>query len=121
MSGDVLRLRNMRFYAHHGLFPEENRLGQQFEVDVDLIRDLASAGQTDDVDLTVNYPEVYELVARTMTEKRFKLVEALAEQIAAQIGERYSPIQLVVRVRKPNPPVDAHFDGVEVEIHRSYG
>ena len=59
MSGDVLRLRNMRFYAHHGLFPEENRLGQQFEVDVDLIRDLASAGQTDDVDLTVNYPDCH--------------------------------------------------------------
>ena len=121
MSGDVLRLRNMRFFAHHGLFPEENTLGQQFEVDVDLISELAAAGQADDLGQTLNYPEVYDLVARTTTENRFKLVEALAEHIAAAIGERYAPIELIVRVRKPNPPVNAHFDGVEVEIRRSYG
>ncbi len=121
MSGDVLRLRNMRFFAHHGLFPEETTLGQQYEVDLELIRDLSVAGMTDDVEQTLNYPEVYDLVARTMTAKRFKLVEAIAEHIARDIGERYAPIDLVIRVRKPNPPVNAHFDGVEVEIRRSYG
>ena len=46
MPADVLRLRNMRFFAHHGLYPEENRLGQRYEVDVDLIGDLAAAGRT---------------------------------------------------------------------------
>ena len=121
MSGDVLRLRNMRFFAHHGLYAEENALGQQYEVDVEVIADLATAGRTDDVGDTINYPELYDVVARTVTENRFKLVEALAEHIAARIGEAHAPIDLIVRVRKPHPPVNAHFDGVEVEIRRSYG
>ena len=121
MPADVLRLRNMRFFAHHGLYPEENRLGQRYEVDVDLIGDLAAAGRTADVTLTVNYPKVYELVERTVCGTQYKLVEALAEGVAAAIGARFAPIELVVRVRKPDPPVAAQFDGVEVEIHRTYG
>ena len=48
-------------------------------------------------------------------------LEALAEAVAAAIGARFAPIELVVRVRKPDPPVAAQFDGVEVEIHRTYG
>ena len=36
------------------------------------------------------------------------------------VGQRFAPIDLVVRVRKPNPPVAAHFDGIEIEIHRTY-
>ncbi len=121
MSPDVLRLRNMRFFAYHGLFPEENKLGQYFEVDIDVFADLSAAGKTDDVDKTPNYPQIYELVERAVTQRRFKLVEALAEHIAQVVGEFLAPVELKVRVRKPNPPIQAHFDGIEVELHRSYG
>ena len=121
MSPDVLRLRNMRFFAHHGLFPEENKLGQHFEVDIELFGDLSAAGNSDDVTQTLNYPEIYALVEHVVTQQRFKLVEALAEHIAQTIGKSFAPIELKVRVRKPNPPVAGHFDGIEVELHRSYG
>jgi dihydroneopterin aldolase len=120
MPSDVLRLRNMRFFAHHGLFPEEKKLGQHFEVDIELFGDLSAAGKSDDVARTLNYPELYELVEKVVTQQRFKLVEALAEGIAQTIGECFAPIELTVRVRKPNPPIAAHFDGIEVELHRSY-
>ena len=121
MPLDVLRLRNMRFFAHHGLFPEENVLGQHYEVDLDLYGDLSAAGTADDVELTFNYPEIYALVEEVVTQRRFKLVEALAEHVAAAIGERFAPVEVTVRVRKPHPPVAAHFDGIEVELHRTYG
>ena len=52
MPQDILRLRNMRFFAYHGLFPEENVLGQHFEVDLDLYGDFAAATRSDDVELT---------------------------------------------------------------------
>jgi dihydroneopterin aldolase len=120
MPSDVLRLKNMRFFAYHGLFPEENILGQFYEVDLDLFSDLAVAGQTDFVEKTINYPDVYRLVEEVVTQQRFKLVEALAEHIAQRVGQDFSPIALCVRVRKPNPPIPAHFDGIEVELHRSY-
>ena len=120
MPDDVLRLRNMRFYAYHGLFSEEEALGQPFEVDVELIRDLSAAGRTDDPAQTVDYVAIYKLVEEVMTE-RCKLVEALAERIAERVGGACQPMEIVVRVRKPHPPVQAHFDGLEVEIRRSYG
>ena len=120
MPNDALRLHNMRFFAYHGLFPEETALGQRYEVDVELYGDFRQAGRSDDIDAAINYPEVYSLVAAVVTGEPCKLVEALAERIAEQVGTHCAPVELVVRVRKPNPPVAAHFDGIEVEIHRSY-
>lgn len=121
MSDDVLRLRNMRFYGYHGLFPEEETLGQPFEVDVELILDLSAAGKSDDPAETVDYVAVYRLVEEAMTTQRCRLVEALAGQIAERVGTACRPVEVVVRVRKPHPPVEAHFDGLEVEIRRNYG
>ena len=120
---DLLRLRNMTFHARHGLLPEEARLGQRFEVDVELRLDLRAAGEGDDPDLTVDYAAVYDLVAQVVKgEKRYGLVEALAEAVAAALGERFEALTSArVAVRKPNPPVDAHFDGLEVEIERLFG
>jgi dihydroneopterin aldolase len=120
MKNDTIRLRNMRFYAYHGLFPEEARLGQRFEVDVDLIGDFARAGRDDDLEQSINYADVYKIVEDVVTQRRFKLVEALAEHLAEAIGSSHAPISLVVRVRKPHPPVPGDFDGIEVEIQRRY-
>jgi len=115
-----LRLQNLRFYGYHGLFPEEGRLGQQFEVDVELYRDLAAAGASDNPADTIDYTAVLDLVEKVVTGDRCQLVEAVAERIAHAIGTEFGPLELVVRVRKPNPPVATQFDGVEVEIRRSY-
>ena len=121
MAPDVLRLRNMHFFAHHGVLPEENRLGQRFDVDVELFGDFSVAGETDEPSKALDYPEIYAMVQQVVVRQRFKLVEALAEHVAEAIGRAFAPIELTVRVRKPNPPVEASFDGIEVELHRSYG
>lgn len=120
---DLLRLRNMTFHACHGLLPEEARLGQRFEVDVELRLDLRAAGEGDDPDLTVDYTAVYDLVAQVVKGgKRYGLVEALAEALARTLGQRFPALRSArVVVRKPNPPVDGHFDGLEVEIERLFG
>ena len=118
---DVLRLQNLRFYGYHGLFAEENQLGQRFEVDIEVHRDLGPAGRSDDLTLTVDYPSLIKVVEGVVTGRPYRLLEGLAEAIAAQIGAAFGPIELTVRVRKPDPPVPGHFDGVEVEIHRTYG
>ena len=117
MGNDVLRLRNMRFYAYHGLFPEEAKLGQWFEVDVEIFSDFrgyarkAAAGAFD-------YAKVYEATKKVVTSERFGLVEALADRIAEVLQSSFQLKHLLVRVRKPNPPMQALFDGVEVEVER---
>ena len=117
---DTLTLKNMRFFARHGLYPEERALGQRFEVDLVVKGDFSSGTRSDDPRQLVDYSRLYEAVRDVVTGESFKLVEALAEQIASSIGRSFAPIDLTLRVRKPDPPLEAHFDGIEVEIQRSY-
>jgi len=124
-TAQVLRLRNMRFAGCHGVFEWERRRAQPFEVDVEIHRDLARAGDADDLSLSVDYAAVRTRVEEIVTGPSVQLVEALAERIALAVsdvsGEDLHPMEVTVRVRKPRPPVPGTFDGVEVEIHRRYG
>jgi len=114
-----MRLARMVFYGYHGAYPEENRLGQQFVVDLDLRLDLAPAGRSDDLAKTVNYADVYALVKRIVQGPPVKLIETLAENIATAVLGSYTNInEATVSVTKPHPPFDAAFDGVTVELRR---
>ena len=116
---DKMRLTRMQFYGYHGVFPEENKLGQRYYVDLELSLDLSKAGQTDDLEQTVNYAEVYERVKRIVEGKTFRLIEALAENVASDVLHQYTNVNdVTVRVVKPHPPFDIQFDGVTVEINR---
>lgn len=119
---DRIELKGMRFFGYHGVYPEENKLGQQFVVDLTLYLDLADAGRRDDLSATVNYADVCRLVGDIVTGPPHRLIEALAERIAMKVLEAYTKVsEITVRVTKPHPPVDVHFDGVAVEIHRRRG
>lgn len=116
---DKLTLKGMRFYAYHGVFPEERKLGQLFIVDVDLYLDLAPAGESDDLHATINYAEICERIREVVETETFRLIESLAENIASRLLHNYTKVNRVtVRVTKPHPPVAVHFDGVVVEITR---
>ncbi|GAB2718862.1 dihydroneopterin aldolase [Paenibacillus thermoaerophilus] len=112
-------MRNMRFFAHHGVFPEENRLGQTYIVDLELFFDLRAAGRSDDLNDTINYAELYERVRAVVCGETYNLIERLAQRLAETLLDGYPMLDAVtVRVIKPNPPFDIQFDGVCVEIHR---
>lgn len=116
---DKIVLRNMTFYGYHGVYAEENRLGQRYAVDLELHMPLDKPGLSDELGDSVNYAEVCTLVQEIVEGPPLKLIEAVAERIASEVLRNYTGIQAVtVRVIKPNPPVAIRFDGVSVEIHR---
>jgi dihydroneopterin aldolase len=120
MSPDTLTLSRLRFFARHGALPEEAARGQDFEVTVRLELPLADAGRTDDLSRTVDYRGVVEVVRAVMEGPPCKLVEALAEAIAADLLRRFPPAQAVeVEVVKVRPPVDFASAGLGVRIRRS--
>ena len=119
MSDRILVTR-IAVFAYHGLLAEEARLGQRFYISLDCRLDLAPAGRSDDVTRTVSYADLTEIVTRIATERRFALIEALAEAIAGEILDRHAPITEVrVRVDKPSAPIPAVIEGVAIEIVRS--
>ncbi|MGE3537553.1 MAG: dihydroneopterin aldolase [Candidatus Tectimicrobiota bacterium] len=119
MSRDLIRLCNMQFYGRHGVNPEEQVLGQRFEVDVDVRVDTRPAALQDDLRQTINYAQVYKAVKHIVEEERFDLIESLAETIATHIGRHFAPESVRVCVRKPHAPIKGVLDYVAVEIERS--
>ncbi|OXM14599.1 dihydroneopterin aldolase [Paenibacillus herberti] len=116
---DKMTLTGMRFFGFHGVFPEENRLGQQFRVDLILKLDLEQAARTDELEHSINYAELHALTKQIVEGPPIKLIEALAGRIATILLETYTGInELTVRVTKPNPPFEVFFEGVTVELVR---
>lgn len=116
---DKISLHQMTFFGYHGVLPEERKLGQRFIVDVECSLDLQPAGQSDDLELTVNYAEAFELVREIVEGEPFKLIEALGERIAGALLEKYPLVQEVrVKVTKPHPPFPGDYKGASVELTR---
>lgn len=118
---DTIELRELTFYGYHGALPEERRIGQRFVVDLRLGLDLARAGRSDDLALTVDYGQVAESVRSVVEGTPFQLIEALAEALASTVLDRFALVQTVfVRVAKPSAPVSAAPSGtIAVEIERA--
>lgn len=116
---DRIKLHRMTFFGYHGVLPEERKLGQRFIVDLELLTDLRAAGEQDDLALTVNYAEVFEVVRSIVEGEPCKLIEALAERIAQTVLRTYDAVEAVnVLVTKPAPPFAGDYDGVSVEVTR---
>lgn len=119
---DRILVERIAVFAHHGLLPEETRLGQRFYLSLDCALDLAPAGRSDDVARTVSYADLTAVTVSIATERRFDLIEALAEAVAAAILAQFPAIEAItVRVDKPSAPVPAILDGVAVLITRRRG
>ncbi len=115
---DVIRLKNMTFYAHHGYYEAERELGQKFEVDIEIKRDLRPAAEQDDLQQTVDYRAIYNIAKDTFENYKFKLIESVAERIAGKILLLPEIHNVLIRVRKPHVPLNGLLDYVEVEISR---
>lgn len=116
---DKILLNNMHFYGYHGLLPEENKLGQRFTVSVELKSDLSKAGKTDDMNDSINYSEAYEVIKRIVEGEAKNLIEAVAETIADELLSSFALLKAcTVKVIKPDPPIDGHYESVAVEIVR---
>ncbi|MBY0298147.1 MAG: dihydroneopterin aldolase [Methylobacterium sp.] len=116
---DRILVHRLAVFAHHGVLEEENRLGQRFYLSLEARLDLREAGTRDDIAASVSYADLAALASRIATERRFRLIEALAETIAAEALAAHPRLDAItVRVDKPAAPVPAILDGVSVEITR---
>ena len=115
---DRILIQGIQFYGYHGVRAEERKLGQLFQADVELHLDLREAGGRDDLAVSVDYGQVTAAVMEVGTRDTCKLLERLAERIAAVLLERFPVAQVTIRVTKPHPPISNVIGGVSVEITR---
>ena len=116
---DLIRISGIKGFGYHGVFESERANGQDFYVDVELEVDLTRASVSDDVNDTINYAEVTDLVVEEITTNPVSLIEKLAGRIAERIKETYAQAALVtVTVHKPQAPVSADVKDILVTISR---
>jgi 7,8-dihydroneopterin aldolase/epimerase/oxygenase len=118
LSKDKITLCNMVFRGGHGVHPAERELGQRFEVDVELALDLSRAMASDALQDTVDYGRVYAIVREEVEEHHYQLIEALAGAIVRRLLEELAVTSVLVRVRKPQVPLDGILSFTAVEIQR---
>ena len=118
---DRVVLLNMRFEGKHGVLEFEQTTAQPFELDAELYLDLAPAGRADDIELTIDYREVFRICREVVEGPSFRLIEAVAETIAARLLSEFeaaSVSEVVIRVRKPRVALPGSLDAAMVEIRR---
>lgn len=116
LMSSKIYLRNVRFHAFHGVLPQEGIVGNDYLVNLVLDYEFSSAMQTDKLQGTLNYAEVYQKVREEMAVPS-KLLEHVAGRIAHRLFSDFPEIQkLQLSITKVNPPMGADSDGAGVEV-----
>jgi dihydroneopterin aldolase len=114
----TISLHGAEFFAFHGFYPEEQKLGNRFMVDVEVSFEPVVELNADQISDTVDYEQLYDLVSEQMSLTK-KLIETVAQAIADSIKDRFSFVKNIrVCIKKLNPALkgEVEYSGVVITI-----
>ena len=112
-----IRMEGMKFYAFHGVIPQENVVGSYYYLDLKLKTDFTCASETDDLEGTASYADIYTAVKAEMAIPS-KLLEHVCQRIASRIFKDFPTIETIdIALFKENPPMGACAKSIGVEVH----
>lgn len=118
---DRITIKNLEIFANHGVFPEENILGQKFVVSAVLYTDTRKAGHTDELEYSIHYGDVCHFIKNFVEGHTCKLLERVVEQLAERLLLSYPLLwQVDLQIQKPWAPIGLPLDTVSVEISRGW-
>ncbi len=118
---DEISIKGLEIFAYHGVFPEENKLGQKFIINATLYVETRGAGLTDNLELSVDYGTVCHQIKNFLTTNTYKLLERCAEELATHILISNPLVhEIDLEIEKPCAPIGLSLDTVSVKIHRAW-
>ncbi len=118
---DRITIKDLEVFGHHGVFKEENVLGQKFVVSVIFFLDTSLAGKNDDLDKSINYAEASWKIKDFLERNTYKLLETAAERLAKELLLAYPIAEKVeVEIKKPWAPILLPLDTASVTIQRGW-
>jgi 7,8-dihydroneopterin aldolase/epimerase/oxygenase len=115
---DVIQLTGIRCYGYTGYLPEEQILGQWFEVDLRMSLDLTAAGRSDRIEETLDYRSVILAVKDIIANSKFALVEKLADKIVTTVLAFDLVQQVELKLHKPGAPIPDFGGKITLELTR---
>jgi dihydroneopterin aldolase len=112
----TIAVHGAEFFAYHGFYPEEQKLGTKFIVDVQVDFTPVNNLKEDKIANTVDYEKIYNAVAEQMKQTR-KLIETVAQSIADDIKIQYPFVEKIqVSIKKLNPPFAGKVDYSKIVV-----
>ncbi len=113
-------IEDLKIYAYHGVLPEETIIGTYYILNVEAHADLWKAVGTDDLNDTINYAEINEIIHQEMLVNS-QLMEHVAGRILKKIKLNFPQISFLrIKITKTNPPMKGEMFGVSVEIENQF-
>ena len=112
-------LNDMIFYGFHGVYPEERKLGQRFNVSLIIYTDDTKDENIKELVDTVDYTQVFFDIKQIMENQQFVLLEDCANTIIKRIFSIYELVKGVnVNIKKPSVSINGNLSSVGIEMER---
>jgi dihydroneopterin aldolase len=112
----VIYVNEIEVYAHHGCLEEEAVIGGKYMIDAVFHVDVKRAAQYDDLDLTIDYVKVTEIVQKEMS-IRAKLIESVGYRILHALQNEFPQADDIrLRLTKVSPPIPGQVGSVSIEL-----
>jgi len=116
---DKIIIEELEVYAYHGVAQEEKKLGQMFVVSLQINIDLETAAQSGNLDATINYFELCNIVKDILRSESFDLIETAAIRVIQGVFHNFDHAQAVkILLKKPWAPMGHHLKYAAVELER---
>ncbi|MBB3698562.1 dihydroneopterin aldolase [Flammeovirga yaeyamensis] len=113
-----ISLEGLEFFAYHGFFEEERKIGNKYGVDITVDTNFSKAAEEDNLDNTINYMELFEIIKKHM-DISTKLLETIGQNIVNDVYDKWTNNVLNVKVviKKFNPPIGTicSFSSITIE------
>ena len=116
-----LFISSLEVFANHGLFEEENKLGQKFIFDIECQVNYQKALFSDEMADSISYADIADVIYKTSIENTFNLLERLAGEVVKNIFNTFPEVkEIKLAINKPAAPIKYHFKecGVKLLITR---
>ncbi|TAE00956.1 MAG: dihydroneopterin aldolase [Bacteroidetes bacterium] len=114
-----ITLEQIEFFAYHGVFEEEQKIGNRYSVDITVFVDFSATETEDSIKNTVNYGKLYEIVKEQMMIPS-KLLEHIAYKIKNKVFESFAEVEGVeIKVSKFNPPIGGNCQRATVSLQEN--
>lgn len=115
-SRNFIQLENAKFYAFHGYYEEEQKVGGSFVVNLSVGTDFNLASEKDNLADTIDYVSLYEIVKLEMAISS-KLLENVGQRIISSIKNKHTSIkEIKLKITKLSPPISGDIEGVSILI-----
>lgn len=116
----LVLVENLEVHANHGLFKEEQTIGRKFIVNLMVDTDFTLAAENDDINGTVNYARMCEIIQEQMAIPS-KLLEHVGNRILKAIKAEFDAVLFAeIKIAKQNPPIKGKLDAVAVVLREEF-